>query len=290
MLFATLSVVGFGVQDPNRPADVVKDYPYVRAGHAEQRLDFYWARGATATVLFVHGGSLFESGERRTAASYLRVCEPIVAAGLACATIDYRLAPSFKWPAMPRDVVSAIAAVRELVRARGGEPQRLFLFGHSSGCQLVAVVGLDATHLAAAGLAPRNIAGVVPMGCVLDRWDAAFRGATAEQLHPRFAGDSQEMARYESAADLRSANPSFHVGRHAPPMLVIVAEEERFMPAVLEQGSRFVRRLRELQRPADIAIVPGTHMSSIEGLVRPESEVLRRLLAFVRDPVGSMTR
>ena len=102
--------------------DVLTDHPYVAASHDEQRLDFTWVRGAAATVLFIHGGSLFETGERRTAEAYRRVCDPIVGAGIACASMDYRLAPTFKWPAMPRDVASAVAAVRVLVRERGGNP------------------------------------------------------------------------------------------------------------------------------------------------------------------------
>jgi hypothetical protein len=79
-----------------------------------------------------------------------------------------------------------------------------------------------------------QMAGVVPMGCVLDRWDAALRRATPDQIQSRFAENTDETNRYRSAADLLDANPSFHLGAHVPPTLVIVADDERFMPAVLD--------------------------------------------------------
>ncbi len=265
-------------------ADSRLNVPYVKDGLPDQTLDFYWPTGKpTATVLFIHGGSLMESGERRTAAAYRDVCQPFVAAGFGCATMDYRLAPTHKWPAMPQDVASAIVTLRQLVAARGGEPDRLFLFGHSSGCQLAAIVGADQTYLKAVGLTSRNLGGVIPMGCVLDRWDAVQRRVTVENIRAQFAQDSLETSRYATAEDLLGANPSRHLGSHMPPTLVVVAEDERFMPPVLEQGARFVRRLLEARVPANLVIVPGTHMSSITNLKQPGNPTFAAIRAFMED-------
>lgn len=61
-----------------------RDIPYASDPHPEQHLDLHWPPGSpAATVLFVHGGSLNESGERRWSAPYRRVCEPFVATGVA---------------------------------------------------------------------------------------------------------------------------------------------------------------------------------------------------------------
>jgi triacylglycerol lipase len=97
------------------------------------------------TVLFIHGGSLVEGYDRMTP-EYARVCEPFVEAGVGCATMDYRVAPAHRWPAMPQDVASAVRWLKDNLASRGGNPERLFLFGHSSGCQLAAVVGANATY------------------------------------------------------------------------------------------------------------------------------------------------
>lgn len=212
---------------------------YVANGTSDQTLDFYWPAGkADATVLFIHGGSLQEAGERRSSPVYRDVCKPFVAAGVACATMDYRLAPTHQWPAMPNDVASAVVKVRELITQKGGDPKKLFLFGHSSGCQLAAVVGTNPEYLKRVGMSPSDLAGVIPMGCTLDRDDAAFRHLTAGAIRESFARDKGDVATYGTPENWLSANPASYIGPQVPPTLVVLSRAERFMPAILEQGAR----------------------------------------------------
>ena len=222
---------------------ILKNVAYVPDAGPDQRMDIYWTpKVPAATVLFIHGGSLQEAGERRSSPPYDQVCQPFVRAGIACANMDYRLAPSHPWPAMPNDVAAAVANLRPLIADRGGDPKRIFLVGHSSGCHLAAIVGTNPEYLKGAGLTPSDLAGVIAMGCTLDREDAALKGWTAETIRAPFARDRQEVATYGTAENWMAANPASYTGTHVPPTLVVVARAERFMPAILEQGARFVRR------------------------------------------------
>ena len=256
---------------------------YVAGGTADQTMDVYWpAAKPAATVLFIHGGSLQESGERRDSPAYAHVCEPFVAAGVACASMDYRLAPKHQWPAMPGDVAAAIVRLKALIAGHGGDPSRLFLFGHSSGCHLAAIVGTNAAYLRSAGLSQSDIAGVIAMGCTLDREDAALRGLTADAIRKGFMHDAVEVATYGSPEAWLSANPASFVDAHTPRTLVIVASEERFMPPVLEQGSRFVRQLLEAGGSGDVVVVPGTHRSSIQHINVPGDPAFDAIMRFIR--------
>jgi acetyl esterase/lipase len=273
--------------EPATTADL-KNIPYVENGGPDQVMDLSWPRTRPkATVLFIHGGSLEESGERRTSPPYRNVCKPFVAAGMACASMDYRLAPSHLWPAMPHDAAAAVAKLRQLVAERGGDPKRIFLFGHSSGCQLAAVLGTNATYLRSVGLAPTDLAGVIAMGCTLDREDAALRGLTADAIREPFARDRAEVAKYGTAESWLAANPAGYLGPQTPPTLVVVAHAERFMPSVLEQDARFVRRLLELGIAADLVIVPGKHMESIAALDKPGDPTFNAIKTFIERPSGA---
>jgi acetyl esterase/lipase len=261
---------------------------YVANGTVDQTMDVYWpASRATATVLFIHGGSLQESGERRTSPLYRNVCTQFVARGIACASMDYRLAPNSAWPTMPQDVASAVVSLRKLLANGKGDPEKVFLFGHSSGCHLAAIIGMDSTYLHAVDLRTRNIAGIIAMGCTLDRDDATLRGLTAEKIRTAFMNDPQEVATYKSAENYLSANPASHIGKHVPPLLVVVAESERFMPPIMEQGARVVRRLLEEGVAANLVVVPGTHMSSIQAVGKSDDPTLAAILRFIADPRGS---
>ncbi len=268
---------------------ITRDVPYRPHPSPEQYMDIYAPRGPARVpvVLFIHGGSLEESGERRDSSMYAPVCPGLVARGILCATMDYRLAPSYQWPTMPDDVAAAVRWLKDSVAARGGDPARIFLVGHSSGCHLAALVGLDPGYLANQGLDLSAVAGVVAMGCTLAPWDTAGRGIAAARLEQSFAQDAAERRVYGSLAWRLRANPSMWVSRRAPPFLVLVAESERFMPPVLEDGARFVRQMRELARPADLRILPGRrHVTTTTGFADPNDIVANLVATFVRNPTA----
>ena len=259
----------------------LRNVSYVDNGTSDQTMDVYWATATAPTVLFIHGGSLQQSGERRSSEEYREVCKPFVDAEISCATMDYRLAPANRWPAMPNDVAAAYAKLRQLVSTRRGDPKKIFLFGHSSGCHLAAIVGTNPAYLRTVNLSPSDIAGIVPMGCTLDRDDAAIRKLSADVIRASFMRDGQEVATYGTPENYLAANPATFVGKHVPPALVIVAEQERFMPAILEQGARFVRRLLEMERPADVVIVPGKHMTSIANIGKVGDPTFQAIRKFI---------
>ncbi|MFX4853975.1 alpha/beta hydrolase, partial [Acinetobacter baumannii] len=52
--------------------------------------------------------------------------------------INHRLAPQNPWPAGTEDVGLAVRWVQENIAAQGGDPQRVYLLGHSAGGSLAA--------------------------------------------------------------------------------------------------------------------------------------------------------
>jgi acetyl esterase/lipase len=268
---------------------VERRIPYRTNPTREQFLDLYSpaATRRAPVVLFVHGGSLEEAGERRDSPMYAPVCPGLASRGILCATMDYRLAPTYRWPAMPEDVAAAVQWLKDSVSQRGGDPDRIVLVGHSSGCHLAALVALDSTYFAEQGLRPGTVAGVVAMGCTLAPWDTGGRGVGQRQLEQTFARDEAERRVYGSLAWRLRANPTAWVGPRAPPFLVLVAESERFMPSILEEGARFVRLLRELGRPADLRILNGRrHVTTTTGFADPADMVANLVAGFVRDPTA----
>jgi acetyl esterase/lipase len=264
---------------------ITRDVPYRLHPTAEQHLDIYapQSNARVPVVLFIHGGSLLESGERRDSPMYAPVCPGLAARGILCATMDYRLAPSHRWPAMPEDVAAAVRWLADSAAAYGGDPGRIFLVGHSSGCQLAALVGLDSVYLATAGLRLNAVAGVVAMGCTLAPWDTAGRRVDPGQREQSFARHEADV--YSSLPWRLRANPTAWVSAQSPPFLVVVAESERFFPSILEEGARFVRLMREAGRPADLRILAGRrHVTTTTGFADPQDPVANLVAEFVRDP------
>lgn len=281
-LLPLVALIGL-ISPVQRAAHVERDVPYTQSADPNQRLDLHVPANSSGfpTVVFFHGGSLSASGERRNSAMYADVCPALTAAGVACATVDYRLAPAFTWPSMPEDAAAAFAWVQSNIAGRGGDPSKIFIFGHSSGCQLAATLGANRKYLAAHALESGAVAGVIAMGCVLSQTEDVLAGRTVEEVRARWPADDPVHRTVDSWLD---ADPSRFLGSHVPPALVLLAERERFFPAVLEQGAKFARRLLELGRPADVVVVPGGHVSSIRDFGKPDDPALAAVLAFIRDP------
>jgi len=263
------------------------DQPYVAGGGPDQVLDFDApAAPGFSTVIFIHGGSLQQSGERRGSPIYARVCDPFLANGIACATIDYRLAPANRWPAMPLDAAAAMKWVRDKVTSLKGDSARIFLFGHSSGCHLAAILGANPKYLGVVGLTPHDIAGVVAMGCTLAPTEEATTRNTMEQLRERWP-KSGEVSIFGTLEERLDSDASRFIGPRMPPTLVVMAQAERFFPSILEQGAKFVRRLLEMRRPADVVIVPGRHVTSIADIVKPGDPTFAAIQRFIADPAAT---
>jgi acetyl esterase/lipase len=286
-----LPLLAILVLSPVTPAPALepeRNRPYVDGGTPDQVLDFEAPAGVTGfpAVVFIHGGSLQEGGERRTSPVYARVCEPFLAAGAACATIDYRLAPTHTWPAMPLDAAAAVKWVRARVEALHGDPKRLFVFGHSSGCHLAAILGANPKYLASVGLKPSDLAGVVAMGCTLAPTEEWLAQVTMEQLKERYP-KMREAATFGSLDERLDSDPSRFLGPHMPPTLVVLAESERFFPAILEQGAKFARRLLEAKGAADVVVVPGKHLTSIGNLWQKDDPTFAAIRKFMADPAAA---
>ena len=114
-----------------------------------QTLDIYRpkqpAPGAPVVVFF-YGGS-WNSGSR---SDYLFVGEALASRGITTVIADYRLYPQVRYPEFLVDGAQAVGWTYRHIGEYGGNPQRLYLMGHSAGAYNVAMLALDAQWLKAA--------------------------------------------------------------------------------------------------------------------------------------------
>ncbi len=124
------------------------------------KLDIYRPKTSSAgtpVALFFYGGS-WRYGSR---GEYAFVGQALAAAGILTLVVDYRTAPQPAFPGFEVDAADAVRWARDHAAEYGGDAQRLFLVGHSAGAHIVALLATDAHYLAADGLTPRDLAGVV---------------------------------------------------------------------------------------------------------------------------------
>jgi acetyl esterase/lipase len=122
----------------------MKTYIYKTVGNLEVKADVYRAedRVLRPVVLWIHGGALI-MGHRDWIDD--RVKNMMLGAGYVVVSIDYRLAPETKLPAILEDLEDGVTWVREQgPKLFQGDPSRMAVMGASAGGYLTLTSGYRA--------------------------------------------------------------------------------------------------------------------------------------------------
>ena len=104
-----------------------------------QKMDVYFpeAGGPWPALVYVHGGSWIH-GDKSEAAMF---AHGMTAKGYVVISINYRLYPTGRYPAMIQDVKCAIRSLRANAGDYHLDPNRIGAMGASAGGHLVSLVG-----------------------------------------------------------------------------------------------------------------------------------------------------
>jgi arylformamidase len=127
-------------------------------------LDVYVAdpvEPASPVMVWVHGGGL-RMGDKASSKDLASKPEYFTSKlGFVLVSVNYRLIPEGLYPTNVQDVADALAWVENNIADFGGDPQQIFLLGHSAGAQLVAQVSTDESFLRKAGKDLSLLKGVI---------------------------------------------------------------------------------------------------------------------------------
>ncbi|MHC8311286.1 alpha/beta hydrolase [Pseudomonas sp. GT1P32] len=238
-----------------------------------QKLDVYVPRHAmenAPVVVFFYGGS-WNSGSR---SDYGFVGEALASRGIVAVLADYRLYPQVRYPLFLEDGARAVAWTHEYIRQFSGNPQRLYLMGHSSGAYNAAMLALDPGLLGAVGLSPHNLSGWIGLAGPYD-----FLPIKNPDVRPVFFWPDSPP----------QSQPINHVSPGAPPALLMAATDDDLVNPTRNTGG-LARKLREAGVPVqDLYFSRPGHATLVATLSRPMrglAPVLEQIVAFVMATPG----
>jgi acetyl esterase/lipase len=292
-----------------------QSHVYKSAG-CEIRLDAYPAQAAAPApvVVWIHGGALIMGSRERMQPALRSLC---ARAGFAQVSIDYRLAPETKLPAIVEDVVDAFAWIRrEGPAAFGADASRIAAMGFSGGGYLALIAGQR--------VRPRlnAVVSYYGYGDIVGPWygqpDAFYRRTeplvTAQQARasvgevPLSEGSRERRAFYlycrqqglwprevggTDLAALEAFCPERHVGADYPPTLLAHGTADTDVP--YDRSVDMAAALARAGVSHQLLTVPdGRHgfdgpieMADVDAPApTPEALVLPRTVAFLREHVG----
>ena len=264
--------------DSGAKINTARDVPYVASGGDPvlNTLDVYstGAHGAPV-VVFIHGGG-WKRGDKYTGASDKSTALP--RHGYVFVSINYRLTPSVKYPAMAQDCAKAIAWVRANIGKYGGDPNSIFLMGHSAGAHLCALLGTDTHYLEAEGVPMKSIRGCIPLDGEYD--------LTADGPRPRIVESILSDAFGDDPVDREDASPLYHIaaGKGIPPFLIIPVASRA--PSV-KQSNDLAAALQQANVQAKVAPAEGKTHATLNRAFGEDGDLpTQETYAFIDGIVG----
>lgn len=187
-LFYSGLVHALDVLVPRRGYTVVKDVAYGEG--PRHKLDIYVPDGLSAPapiLIFLHGGS-WQFGDKD---QYRALGWAFASKGIVTVVANYRLYPPHGFPLFVEDGARVFEHVRDHAPEFGGDPNRIFLSGHSAGAHIAAMLAANGDYLRAAGADPSQIRGVIGIAGPYDFLPlkdpaliALFGGANVPETQP----------------------------------------------------------------------------------------------------------
>lgn len=229
------------------------------------------SKGADVMV-FVHGGAFVRGDKSQDGGIYDNVLRWFARHGVIGVNVEYRLGDRAPYPGGGEDVRDAVAWVRTNIAAHGGDPRRVFLFGHSAGGTHCATFACDPRVRPAEGPAGGpGIAGLILVSGRL-RADVSPENPNREPVKIYFGAD-------ESKYEERS--PVTYADRCDMPLFIGLAQFEN--PLLDLYGLEFAHRVAMTTRRAPRVLqLPGHNHNSMCSHFDTGEEILgRAILEFM---------
>ncbi len=232
-------------------------HSYGRSPH--ETLDFFPSADAGSPILiFIHGGE-WRSGAKEM---YSFLAPPFVAAGINVVCLDFAPIPTVRMPVMAEQVSAAAEWIYRNGRALGGDPNRIFLAGHSSGAHLAAVLAASEWR---GRKVPRDVVkGTVCLGGVYD-------------LYPVLLSYRRE---YVTLSDMErdALSPALHLGAVRCP--IVVSHGTKETPEFQRQASAFAAALRR-KIFEFVPVQDADHFEALLELADPQSRLARATVDLI---------
>ena len=264
-------------REPYKNVKVERDFSY--GPDERNRLDVFSAPDANPAdnrdvIIFVHGGG-FVQGDKHTPGSPYNDNVPLWAMrnGLVGVNMTYRLAPKHQWPSGIEDIAGAVDWTRKNIKARGGNPERIFIYGVSAGAMHV---GMYVSHSHLVGGPP--IAGAILESGIYD-FSREATGIEPNERQAAYFGtmDNEKLKERASIKGLVETKT---------PCLYVLCEYDPPMFEAAHLLLMWEYQKKHGQWPNIVRLMGHNHFTGTIALNTPDDYLGRQILTFMENTKG----
>lgn len=265
--------------------------PYVENGHERHVLDVYTpeepAQGLPV-MFWLHGGG-WQTGDKSDVALKPKV---LTGRGFVFVSANYRLLPQVEMDELTADVAASFGWVYKNIARYGGDPNRIFIGGHSAGAQLAALLCTDDRLAKGAGVPFEVLKGCIPVDG--DTYDIPKIIMTAELRQAIYGGPMPSFGHRQKFGNDPKKHIDFsavtHVakGKGIPPFLLLYFAGNADTRA---QAERLASVLKEAAVPAKAYGKSDTNHSRLnDDLGKPGDPATEEFFQFLDPLTGKRNR
>lgn len=233
-------------------------------------LNIFVPRKSSATqlpvLIFVHGGN-WNSGRKGT---YDLLGRNFARKGVITVIPDYTLSPDASYADMTRQIVSSIHWTKKNISQYNGNPNMIYISGHSAGGQLGALAVMNPKY----GLDSGSISGII-----LNDAAGLDMKNYLEENPPTLKEDY--LTTWTSNSELwHDASPINFLNKNTPPFLIYVGDKT--YNSIKKANSRFVTALEPFQPDVTPIRLNKKHIPMVVQYFFPWSDRFDEIIAFMQ--------
>lgn len=235
----------------------MRNISYTHGGSPSQTLDLYvpaYSKKTVPLIIWIHGGawSLGDKGDAPI--------QEIEKRGYAAASINYRLISEAPFPAQLDDCRAAINFLKTTAQRSHIDPNKIGLWGESSGAHLATLVATTAaSETADREKSSAKVQAVCDWAGPTDFLTLASQAKAPGQKF--LAGNQGQVAQLlggppsKNPAKAALASPVTFVTKNCPPMMIVHGQLDTIVPP--EQSVELASKLQAAGVPVQLVMLPG---------------------------------
>lgn len=210
------------------PADISQNDSYIKS---QCTIDLYYPTNKKnfTTVLWFHGGGLTGGSKE--------IPKQLMNNGFAVIGVGYRLSPKVKAVACIEDAAAATNWAFKHIAEYGGNPNAIFISGHSAGAYLSLMITMDKKYLSKYQIDANKIAGVFSL---------------SSQAITHFTIRSERGIKGTQPV-IDEYAPLYHVRQDVPPIILFTGDAEKEMLGRYEENA-YLYRMLLLNKAAEVKL------------------------------------
>ena len=218
-------------------------------------------------LIFVHGGN-WNSGDKKL---YGFIGRNFAKKGITTVIVGYTLSPKANYDAMAKQVAKAVEWTKENIANYNGNPNEIFLTGHSAGGHLIALVAANTTYLKDK---------FIIKGVILNDAAGLDMKHYLEEVPPTEKDDY--LTTWSSNPETwKAASPIYFLDKNSPPYMIYTGGTKTYK-SIQVSNERFIKELHKFQPDIKPIVLNKKHVTMMTQYIFPWSKRYDEIVDFMK--------